>query len=265
MNAAARVVCAVAMVALAGCVEEHTVRPDYAAYLAAQQYALAAQAEQRAALERDLTAQANRCTTDACSIAVAGFRALALSGGSAATTVAIAQPQPERNGWDRALALMGVISPILGYAVQWRSIEESNQTQRYTTQQNANVQIAQANAWTGLVKEVAAVPSFYVGGDYQSVGGDLTGRDKTGRDRIDNSGLYNTGSSNRFASPDIGGAVSGCQGGNSGPGGPGAPGGAGGVPGAAGGTGGNGAAGGAGAASGAAGDAGGCVGGSAGG
>jgi uncharacterized protein len=89
MNLAARVACVTAL-ALAGCVED-TLRPDYAAYLLAQQNAIAAQAEQRAMLERDLTAQANRCTTDACSIAVAGF-ALALAGGGQANVVIATPP-----------------------------------------------------------------------------------------------------------------------------------------------------------------------------
>lgn len=254
-----RILCGVC-VGLVGCVGEHEVRPDYAAYLLAQQNIAAEQAAQRAALERDLTASAARCTTDACSIAVAGFRALALSGGGGGqVAVQIAQPQPERNGWDRAVALMSAISPILGYAVQWRSIEESNKTTRTLSQTNAEVQIATANAWSGVVKEVAAVPSFYVGGDYQSVGGDLTGRDKSGRDHIDNAGLYNTGDGNRFNSPDVGGPVYGCIGGSAAPGGAGGPGGAVGD-----GSNGNVGSAGNGAASGRAGDAG-CVGGSAGG
>jgi hypothetical protein len=254
MNAAARIgVCAGLL--LAGCVED-TLRPDYAAYLLAQQNIAAAQAEQRSMLERDLTAQANRCTTDACSIAVAGFRALALSGGGQAT-IQIASPPVERNAWDRAISLIGAISPLFGDLVQYKSIVEANKTQRFTSQENAQVQIAQATAWTGVLRDVAATPSFYVGGNY--AGNDMVGRDKTGRDRIDvGTGLYNTGDRNRFNSPNQGGNASNCPGGA---GGTGAPGGTGGSVGDMGGTGGNGAAGGAGAPGGDTG----CVGGAAGG
>jgi len=240
---------------IAGCVEDQP-HADYQAYLLVQRDIAAEQTARREVLERDLNAQAARCTTDACSIAVAGFRALALSGGSAQQTVNVATPPIQTTGWDRAIQLLGVISPLFGDLVQYKAITENNKTQRYTAQTNAQVQIAQSNAWSGALSNVTgaitAHPTLYVGGDY--TGGDKTGRDKVGGDKIENSGTYNTGDGNRFASPDIGGANN-CPGGTAATGGDGGNGGAGGATGSgATAPGGNGAVGGPGAASGRAGD-----------
>ena len=258
------------VIALAGCVEDQP-HADYQAYLLVQRDIAAEQTARREVLERDLNSQAARCTTDACSIAVAGFRALALSGGSAQQSVNVATPPIQVTGWDRAIQLLGVISPLFGDLVQYKAITENNKTQRYTAQTNAQVQIAQSNAWSGALSNVTgaitAHPTLYVGGDY--TGNDKVAGDKTGRDKIDNTGTYNTGDNNRFASPNVGGPAN-CPGGNAAPGGNGATGGAGGVGGAgdptggAGGTGGVGGVGGNGAASGRAGDSN-CVGGAAGG
>jgi hypothetical protein len=250
---------------IAGCVEDIP-HADYQAYLVAQQNIAIEQSARREALERDLNAQAARCTTEGCSIAVAGFRALALSGGGAQTNINIATPPAQVTGWDRTIQLLGVISPLFGDLVQYKAITENNKTQRYTAQTNAQVQIAQSNAWSGALSNVTgaitAHPTTYIGGDY--VGNDKVAGDKTGRDKIENTGTYNTGDGNRFASPDIGGAASNCPGGAAAPGGAGGTGGVGGAGDPAGGAGGTGGLGGNGAASGRGGDTG-CVGGNAGG
>jgi hypothetical protein len=190
---------------------------------------------------------AAKCSSDACQIAVAGFRALVAQGGGGNQAPQLAPPPAEPSFFDRTLQVVTAFSPLAADAVQYAGVVQSNRTARYQAQTNATVQIAQTNAWSNALTAVGTKPSTSI-----NVTGDYT----NGGDHISNSGTYNTGSGNRFSSPNTGGTAQNCPGGSSGAGGTGAAGGAGGAA--------AGAAGGAGAASGPAG-ASNCVGGSAGG
>ena len=192
---------------LAACAS--TPDPHYSAYL----QAVSASEQRDAAARGSIADAAASCNgNETCVVAVAGFAALSMQGGSSRSSV-----QPYRKQFHPAWGILGQALPVLAQAaVSWHSSDNSR-----------DIALGQYGFLGGVIDSVTSSPallprdpSITVGGDYisgsvgDSVGGDQVGGnqhigDSAGRDLIGGDqhvgdtigGDDNSGNSGRINSP----------------------------------------------------------------
>lgn len=214
-----------AILLLNGCAQNEVRNSsNYNAYLDAVKAVQTAKitASQTAAEERNRQLEKSKadCNGNAsCVATVASYQALSsvvdslaaqMGGGNNALNVAA--PPREPSTMEKLLPWAGMIVPALGNAY---ALHENSRVQIHAADSNAAIEIAQTNAWAGVVNGVASRPTTYVGGNY----GDTYGNDYTGGTRTDNSGTMVTGNENRLNSPNTGGNGGNCPSGTAGTGG----------------------------------------------
>lgn len=208
---------ALSVVFVSGCATNETRNQEnYQTYVkavtdaqAAKTNALQVQATQR---NTQFAASAAACNGDkVCVATVASYQALAsvvdsLSTQNSSNAINLQAPQREPSMFEKIAPVLGMALPVLGNAY---AVHENVKAQISGNETNAQVQIANTNAWSNAVNSVASHPTTYVGGNY----GDTYGDNYTGGNRTDNSGTLVNGNQNRLGSANTGGAGGNCNGG----------------------------------------------------